>query len=114
MAEGRFIYYKYLVKKFGLSDGDYSRSSFPNKHWVRIHHQDKTYKIDLVFEHIYKDEDEHQKHERMKPSGLFDRIILVMYILFLFVRRPSLATYFIPYVLFIFAITLGLYSHIFS
>ncbi|BCN93244.1 hypothetical protein THMIRHAM_10290 [Thiomicrorhabdus immobilis] len=99
--------YSYLVKKFGLSN-DYSNSFYPDKHWVYFgtaHHEKKFY-----FAHILKDNEGKQKHEYKDVETITDRILVLITTVITFFSEPSLSTYFIPYLLTLIAIALGVNS----
>ncbi len=99
--------YPYLVKKFELSE-DYSKSWFPDRHWVRFeadHHGSGFY-----FSHTRKadvGENGQQKHESRKVDCLKDKALVAVVTAVTFFREPSLSMYFMPYLFAFFAIVLG-------
>lgn len=107
MEDINFIYYKYLKKRFELSD-DYSHSYFEDRHWVKMSNQGVT---KLVFQHIYKKEGtEGQLSEVLEATTFMDKLVVFICGVVTFFRRPSLSGYFIPYLLFAWAVFLGVYN----
>jgi hypothetical protein len=98
-----FIYSRYLAKKFNLSD-DYSRSYYPDRHSLGISNRHGT---NVKFMHMYKNEENGQFTELKEIETWSDKVLIVISAIYLFFRKPSLSEYFIPYFLFIWAVSLG-------
>ncbi len=110
--ECSFIYYKYLLNKFGLTD-DYTKSLYEDRHLVYI----DTHSPALTFKHVYTKTGNRrvgsdQASDTIEISSFWDRWVVFLCSAYLFFRRPSLSSYFTPYLLFVFAVALGLYHAI--
>ncbi|QTH71662.1 hypothetical protein [Pseudoalteromonas xiamenensis] len=104
----KFVYYRYLTKKFGLGD-DFTRAYYSDRHYVRI--------ISISgskprFTHINKSENNNQLQESKEIDSFADKCILFVVAICLFFKKPSLSGYFVPYLLFLWAIILGGWSAI--
>jgi len=62
----------------------------------------------ITFSYAYKDESDSQKIENKEVDSLSDLLMILVCTVYVFFRRPSLSGYFIPYILFLWAISLGL------
>ncbi len=92
------------MKKFGLGT-DYSNSHYADKHWIQIFSE---YDYPAIsFRHICKEDSGKQKVISEKIEGFLDWFFIVLCSIFLFFRRPTLSSYFIPYALCFWAILLG-------
>jgi hypothetical protein len=97
-----FIFYKHLIKKYGLTN-DFTKSQFPNKHFFRLSTSGNN---KLQFKYIYENSGQ-QKIDAKDVQGIKDYFYILLCIVYLFIRMPTLSTYFVPYFLFCFAIVLG-------
>jgi len=97
------IIYWHLTKRFELDD-DFSRSYYPNRHFLKIDGNSGT---KLTFRHIYKNETDSQLSDTIQVSTIGDRALVGLCAVYLFFRKPSLSGYFIPYFLFLWAVSLG-------
>ncbi|HCH5334032.1 TPA: hypothetical protein N2934_004382 [Vibrio parahaemolyticus] len=103
-------FYSYLVKKFDLGD-DYSKSWYPDKHWVRLSTDPLT--SSFSFSHTCKADvgaSGQQKHESRKVDCFMDRVLVGAVTAVTFLREPSLSMYFMPYLFALIAIVLGVES----
>ncbi|MFT6910718.1 MAG: hypothetical protein ACJAS1_007451 [Oleiphilaceae bacterium] len=99
-----FVFYKHLIKKYGLTN-DFTKSQFPDKHFLQL--MDSGNDKKLQFRYIYKDGSGQQKIDVKDVQGIKDYFYILLCIVYLFIRKPTLSTYFVPYFLFCFAIVLG-------
>ncbi|MBL3557415.1 MULTISPECIES: hypothetical protein [Marinobacter] len=99
------IAYARMRSKFELGE-DYNASYFPNRHWLKFSEKGSG---KLVYQHIFRGEAGQQLSQSKEPVGFLDGLLIVICSLWLFIRRPTLSTYFIPYILFVGATTLGVY-----
>ncbi|CAE6902606.1 hypothetical protein ACOMICROBIO_LMKGKHOH_02177 [Vibrio sp. B1FIG11] len=101
------ICYRYMVKKFSLSD-NFERSYYPDRHWLSVSGDGVVKSIS--FRHIYKLESGQQKSETKSIESPADRFMIFICTVVIFLKEPSLSTYFMPYVFALVAITLGINS----
>ena len=108
----RFIYYDYLLKKFHLNE-DCRYPFFANRHLVKIERTGRKLSFECV---LYKNEQRHiaanQERQSLPVSTFTDWLYITFCSVYLFFRRPTLSTYFTPYILFLLAVFLGLYHRL--
>lgn len=103
---GEFIYYRYLMKKFGLND-NYSKALMINKHHVKMQISDDV----IYFKHVYNKSGRRyiggdQETKTIRSGTLTDKWYICLRVVYLFFRKPALSNYFIPYFLFVIALFL--------
>lgn len=110
-----FIYYNYLVKKFELGN-DFTSSPLPgkNKHAVSIRSDNNKLFFEHQFQHVNQAGSYTGTKSKQKPVSSFgDQWRIFLCRMYIFFRKPTLSTYFTPYILFLIAVSLGLYHSIF-
>lgn len=101
------IFYFYFMYKFNLPN-DTIKPYFENKHWFGIEFFE--YKKIFKISHTYDDSNGKQKRDHKKMASFIDQLIILIYVIYLFFRRPSLSTYYVPYLLFTYAVVLGIFN----
>lgn len=99
----KFIYYNYLVKKFGLSK-DYSKSLTEGEHHVYIDADSNQ----IYFKHVYcktgqRQLGSDQEREVAEVNSIKDKWYIFLCTVYLYIRKPTLSNYFTPYLLFFIA-----------
>lgn len=98
------ICYIHMYKKFGLTD-DFTNSYHSDRHWLKLSSDSLSQTVS--FQHIYKLEGGGQKSESKAVDTLSDRLMLVICTAVIFVKEPSLSTYFVPYLFALIAVILS-------
>jgi len=97
------IFQRHLTKRFGLVN-DYSHSYYENRHLFSI---DGDPHSGLSFNHIYKEVNGSQKRSTIKADTFMDKAFILICTLYMIIRKPTLSGYFMPYILTIWAVALG-------